>query len=335
LNNKYCYRAITREIGKNRKPNRLPGGTMGSSRLKTEQLKQADDQSIFSGEEILSFPLHKDFLPDLQKNNLGGLRVSAHSLPRSSSPIMICLLGDFRILKEEKPIDLPGAKAESFLCGLALQHNFRIPRDIILESLWPEHPPALAGQSLNSLVYNLHKTFGDVLQGNSLVCYQDGYYFINKAAGVGIDIDLFDGMVHMGNQQLSNNNRRDAVDYYLQAIQLYRGDLCTDKELNAKVERERLRAHFLTTLSQIADYYFFLKDYGFCLQHIERLLQVDPCREDAHRLAMCCYVRMGERAQALRQFRLCEFVLRAEFDAAPEPRTMQLFDQIRLAPETV
>ncbi|NTU64270.1 MAG: alpha/beta hydrolase, partial [Chloroflexi bacterium] len=69
--------------------------------------------------------------------------------------------------------------------------------------------------------------------------------------------------------------------------------------------------------------------------YASRLLTVDPCREDAHRLAMRCYARRGERAQALRQYQVCETVLRSEFDAVPEPATRQLFDQIRLSPASV
>jgi DNA-binding SARP family transcriptional activator len=296
---------------------------------------QSDNEEYSLPGELITFPLGKNLLPEAPKSKPAFSSITNLPPTSPSAPILICLLGDFRVYKEDKSVDIPGAKAEAFLCGLAIQHNFRIPRDIILESLWPEHPPSLAGQSLNSLVYNLHKSFGDALQGSSPVCYQDGYYFLNKEAGVGVDIAIFESIVQAGNQQLAYQNRAAAVEYYQQAIQIYRGDLCTDKEVNAKVERERLRAHFLTALSHVADFYFSIQEYTRCLEHTERILQVDPCREDAHRLAMCCYVRQGERAQALRQFRLCEFVLRAEFDAAPEPRTVQLYDLLRLSPESI
>jgi DNA-binding SARP family transcriptional activator len=72
-----------------------------------------------------------------------------------------------------------------------------------------------------------------------------------------------------------------------------------------------------------------------CLEHAQCLLVHDPCREDAHRLAMRCYVRRGERAQAVQQYRLCEQILRAELDARPEHATMALFDQVRLNPDSV
>jgi DNA-binding SARP family transcriptional activator len=50
---------------------------------------------------------------------------------------------------------------------------------------------------------------------------------------------------------------------------------------------------------------------------------------------MRAYVRRGERAQALRQYRLCEHVLRREFDTAPEPLTTELFERIRASPAGV
>ena len=38
------------------------------------------------------------------------------------------------------------------------------------------------------------------------------------------------------------------------------------------------------------------------------------------------HVRLGARAQALRQYSLCRLILRDEFDAVPEPATERLFN---------
>jgi hypothetical protein len=43
----------------------------------------------------------------------------------------------------------------------------------------------------------------------------------------------------------------------------------------------------------------------------------------------------NQALQALRQYRLCETVLRAEFDAAPELSTTALYDQLRQAPSSI
>ena len=91
----------------------------------------------------------------------------------------------------------------------------------------------------------------------------------------------------------------------------------------------------MTVLAHLADYYFSIGEYGNCLEFADQLLKNDACREDAHRLVMRCYVRRGERAQALHQYRLCTEILQSEFDAVPEQQTLQLYNQIRLSPHTV
>jgi DNA-binding SARP family transcriptional activator len=270
----------------------------------------------------------------LQQDIDGKTRGSNSDLPMLW-PILVCLLGNFRVLKCGQPVAIHGLKVEGLLRFLGLQHQYAVPRDLILETLWPGHDPGLAGKSLNSLLYCLRKSLAVGGRNNAPVLHEDGYYRLNKEAGVCIDIACFEDLVKTGDQYVHAGNTSAAVPFYMQAAQLYQGDLCGGTELNAVIERERLRAHFLTLSARLADHFFSLDDYAVCLHYANRLLENDACREDAHRLLMRCYVRQGERAQALRQYRLCESILRAEFDAAPERRTTLLFDQVRLNPDTI
>ena len=52
-------------------------------------------------------------------------------------------------------------------------------------------------------------------------------------------------------------------------------------------------------------------------------------------MTMRAYVRLGTRAQALRQYTLCRKILAEEFDAIPEPATERLFTLIRTDPGLV
>src|SRR4029453_7281612 len=60
-----------------------------------------------------------------------------------------------------------------------------------------------------------------------------------------------------------------------------------------------------------------------------RMLDVDPCREDAHRLLMSCYASQGRTYQALRQYDLCRRMLRATLETAPTDETTRLYHVIR------
>lgn len=251
-------------------------------------------------------------------------------------PIMICLLGSFLLLSEGQPVALrQGGKSEALLVHLGLQACDGIPRDTLLQLLWPHSDTALASQALHSLVHSLHRLFGNVLGGSSPVVHENGRYRLNVAAGVAVDVSRFDALAKRGDRQAHTGDSAAAISSYNNAVDLYRGELCLGEDLHTLVERERLRVRYLTLLAKLADYYYGVCDYPMCLEFAWRLLRCDPCREDAHRLVMRCYVRQGRRSQALGHYRFCVEILHGEFGAAPENATTALFDQVRLNPDTI
>lgn len=250
--------------------------------------------------------------------------------------LLICLLGPFRLLSaQQTPLTCGGEQAEALLGYLALSRGKTLPRDQLLAVLWPDVDPLLASQSLNSLVYSVRKGLRDELGGAAPVLQNNGHYQLNCTAGVSVDVVQFEHFVHVGEQYAQAGQMAQAGVAYQQAVALYQGDLCLAPEPQAVIERERLRACYLTLLMRLADEYYQARQYVQCQSYVQQLLCSDPCREDAHRLAMRCYVQVGQRAQSLRQYRLCQTLLRSEFDAAPEPATVALFDQIRQDPTQV
>jgi DNA-binding SARP family transcriptional activator len=250
--------------------------------------------------------------------------------------VMVCLLGSFQVLKCGRVVPLrTGGKAELLLSALGLHDPAGVPRDTLLQALWPQSELALASQSLSSLVYSLNQLLGDALDDRAPVLLQDGTYRLNHEAGVGVDVACFEELARLGDRRARAGDVRAAIDGYGRAIALYRGDLSGGTDITAVVERERLRARYLSLLARLADDAFARGDGDLCLKYAHALLAKDPCREDAHRFIMRCHLRRGERSQALRQFRLCQSILLSEFDAPPEPATIDLYNQIRLAPEGV
>ncbi|MCB0163527.1 MAG: bacterial transcriptional activator domain-containing protein [Anaerolineae bacterium] len=252
------------------------------------------------------------------------------------APIMISLLGSFRlkIYDNQVPIN-SGSKSELLLTYLALTRQYRLERTQILEQLWPGYDVTLAGQSLNSLIYQLNKLTKKFSKRDSLVNHDNGYYYLNTSEEIGIDIDYFDAWRAEGARLLHQGDHEKGITFYEDALTLYKGDLGGDSSIQTIIERERLRAAFLDLLASLSDYAYSEEDYTKALAYIHRLLKHDPCREDAHRQAMRCYVRLGIRTQALRQYQLCDQILAAEFDIKPELATQELFDQIRLDPTNV
>lgn len=161
-----------------------------------------------------------------------------------------------------------------------------------------------------------------------------GSYQLNLEAGVGIDTASFEALATAGDREVESS-LSSVVSSYESAISLYKGDLHTGEIDQALIERERLRALYLTVLARLASHYYVEGELDAALQTALRLLNHDACREDAHRIVMRCHVLRGERTQAMRQYQLCAQLLRSEFDVDPEPGTVELFEQIRQDPASV
>jgi DNA-binding SARP family transcriptional activator len=266
-----------------------------------------------------------------EQDHRNGHRPSGSGL--AAVPIQICLLGGFRVLKYGQEVGLrAGGKAEAVLTVLAVRKGQAMAREALLDEVWPDADPQLASQSLNSLIYSLHRLLGSAIGGAPVLVHQHGAYRLNTEAGVSVDMDELLQHVAEGHCLSAAGDRDGAAHEFTQAIELYRGDLSAGSTTQFVIEREQLRATCLTLLARVADYHYGRREYDEALAIAIRLLSMDPCREDAHRMVMRCHVHRGERAQALRQYRVCERILRAEFDAPLEEATRALFEQVRLNP---
>ena len=249
----------------------------------------------------------------------------------SAWPILIRMLGDFRLLQAGQPVSIrAGSKTEGLLAHLALQNGHRAPRERLIQWLWPNSDLDSGLHSLNTQVYAVNKLLRPALVAHMPIVHEDGHYRLNVECGIGVDVEWFDRYAKSGDELTRSGHPEQALNAYRSAIDLYQGDLCVSSGTHSIVERERLRARYLSLLSLVADHFFRVGELDICLDFIWRLLAHDPCREDAHRLAMRCFVRRGERAAAFHQYRVCTDMLRTDLGIEPEPATRALLDQIRM-----
>jgi DNA-binding SARP family transcriptional activator len=76
---------------------------------------------------------------------------------------------------------------------------------------------------------------------------------------------------------------------------------------------------------------FYLEQQQFpqCLDSCRRRLAYDTCHEETHRRLMQCYLNLGQRKMAIRQYQLCAELLAREFELLPTLATVQLYHQIQ------
>jgi TolB-like protein/DNA-binding SARP family transcriptional activator len=117
-----------------------------------------------------------------------------------------------------------------------------------------------------------------------------------------------------------------------QAAALYRGELLEGVSLPDSgfadwllVERTRLHDLAVGVLARLLK----TQSGDVAIETAERLLQLDPTREDTHRALMRLYAVKGDRSQALRQYQLCRDTLRRNLDVEPEPESERLYKEIQ------
>jgi DNA-binding SARP family transcriptional activator len=251
-------------------------------------------------------------------------------------PLRVRLLGGFSVERADvgqTVSDWPRRSAKTLTKLLAVHPGHAMHREQIIDALWPD---ADAESALNSFGKALHAARRVLEPG--LLRRQDSAYLrlvdamlILNAEHVTVDTDQFE---HLAEDAI----RRGKTEAYEAALSTYGGELLPeDRYENWCSERRgalaELRVRLLLGLAEALEHRGAFNDAA---DRLREVLQQDPTREAAHRQLMRLYARMGTADQAVRQFHLCEDVLRRELDLAPQPETVSLYDQIlagQLAPE--
>ncbi len=259
----------------------------------------------------------------------------------SQAPVFICMLGSFRLLKQNTQLFNNSPKARLLLSALAMQPRQTIGREHLLDTLWPHTDPRTSGPQLRHMLFKLRRALGAVLGGEPPIVRDGDMYRINMHAGVGIDVSEFETLIALGDKAARSHDDTRAAQHYLGAEQLYWGDLLhldtesDERAYEVEIERQRLRCMRVRALDHLACYSYAKGTYLDSLKFAHSILAGHPCHEPAHRIIMSCYARRNERALAFAQFEVCQNILRTACGVALEHETIELHERIRLNPESI
>jgi DNA-binding SARP family transcriptional activator len=244
--------------------------------------------------------------------------------------LRVRFFGHFEMLCEGEAMHLGrSGKALTILKYLLANHNRPVSQDYLMGWLWPESNLQKARWSLNSAIHGLRKLLSGCSASVSInyVSLEDGYYRLSPDVGVTTDVDDFDTH-HERGRSLENERRMpEAAIEYEKAIELYRDDYLIEDlyEDWTMVERARLANAYMDLLGRLAVHYMEAGQHQESIRACYRVLEKDRCHEDSYRLLMKCYARLGLRARALHQYRMCEQILGQEYGTSPSLETRSLY----------
>jgi DNA-binding SARP family transcriptional activator len=247
--------------------------------------------------------------------------------------LRIHCLGQFRVWmgRQNIPVHSSG-KCLVILKYLALNSHKPVPKEVLLETLWPDAEPGVANNRLKVAVHRLRQMLGSACpQQRDSVLFQNGAYGFNPAVGVWTDVDAFEECYRAGLLLERAGQTAEAMSLYTRARQLYRGDLLPDDTFEewTLVRREELRESYLDILGRLSRHYLRNGQTDAAIEGWRSILAKDPWREDAYRALMICHARIGRRSLALRWYDLCVIVLREQLNLEPEEATVDLCRRIR------
>jgi len=252
-------------------------------------------------------------------------------------PLRANCLGSFEVRMGWKKVDSwHSLKAKSLLKYLVARGGRPVPKDVLMEALWPECDSQAANNNLKTAVHALRQILNpngkesNGKEGFFYVLFLEGNYMINPQAELWVDVDEFERH-WMASLRLDKEGKVDEATRECQLAEMfYRGDFLEDNPYEewTLLRREALKDIYLAILSRLGERSVKEEDYEGCIVYCQKILAKDPCREDAYRGLMRCHSRLGHRSRALNWYKLCVRTLRAELDTLPDRQTAALYNHL-------
>jgi DNA-binding SARP family transcriptional activator len=240
------------------------------------------------------------------------------------------LFGSFELERDGRPVErFASRKSGELFAYLALNRRGLHTREHLAGVFWGESAEERARHALNTTLWRINR----VLEPAGGGANQRGYLRVtpqhigfNTASDTWLDVAEFESRCELA-EQAETPVQRAAL--YSQAISFYRADLLVDcYEDWCIVERERLQGLYLRALARLMAHNSAQAEYDLAIDCARRILGCDPLREEVHRDLMRLHLTAGQPAAALRQYRLCEELLRQELAVEPAPETRALLAPI-------
>ena len=234
------------------------------------------------------------------------LRESPQPVADPGGAVEIGLLGGFRVRVGDLQLgadDWPSLRAAQLvqLLGLAPQH--RLPREQAIQALWPQLDPDAGGANLRKAAHHARQAMGQA----DAVRLQGGQVLLCPLLPVTVDAERFEQRAQAA------LGAGDALGC-AEAARAYGGELLPGSRYEEWTEaaRRRLHSRYLDVLRASSSW--------------ERLAEVEPTDEVAHRESMRRALAAGNRAAAIGWYARLRMSLQQSLGLLPDRETESLYD---------
>ena len=200
-------------------------------------------------------------------------------------------------------------------------HSEKHGREKLAGMFWGDSSDTEARNSLRNALATINKNLGP-----ELILADRQSVEINPEYPLWIDVLDFE-------KQASGILANSLPDIDQVDIELYQGDLLSDFYDDWVIPlREHYRSLFLEASLHTAQRMRSRSEYERAVELARKALEFDRASERAHQQLMFCYMALGDRSAALRQYETCRRALWEELAVQPASGTAALYEWIKQAP---
>lgn len=259
--------------------------------------------------------IYRARIPVIAIRTLGGLQVLRHG----SNPI--------------RDREWRGSRPALLFKAILVHGGRHIPKDMLIEALWPDRHPDKSLQNFKVTLHRLRKLLEPDLNpalGSSYIHLKDNLVSLNQHL-CEVDTVAFHRLCQQVRRPDPGLGAQDLVDICRKALALYQGDFLPEEPYLpwAEMKRTTLREEFIQLMYRLGERLSDEDEFSTARRCYRRIIRTDPTQEKAQRRLMRLLAQAGRAQEALRQYREFRTFLETEIGAAPETATVQLYQSIR------
>ncbi len=286
--------------------------------------------SSFAEEDLKNLSNH----PDLKvRQEAGDIRKEIH---RSKiTPLRIETLGVFRVFRgdsliEEKEWDRH--QPRQVLKAIVSYGGQRIPKEILIDELWPDEGPPAAEKNFKTTLQRLRKSLEPFTHkdfGSSYVHLHNNLVFLDPEL-CQVDINQFLSHLKMAEEKEKRGDVKAALSHYTEAMELYKGEFLPEELYAPWVDkkREELREKYIKLLNKMANLHERQGAVKKSIDCYKRAIQTDPILEESYQRLMSFYSGKGMHNDALRIYEECKKALKKGLKSKPDLTTEAIHKKV-------
>jgi DNA-binding SARP family transcriptional activator len=245
------------------------------------------------------------------------------------------VFGGLEVVTDDGPVDDSAwrkRKARLLFAMLVVRKGKDVPRDQLLEYLWPEMDTERARANFYVVWNNMKRALAPNLEKGRPCPYaraSGGVCRIDDLL-VSTDLDDFEQCLIESRKAHSAGDQREMLRVADRLVEIYRGDLLPGDIYDDWFAplRERCRQEFGDAMLRVGAILEECADHGGSLRMVRAALAYDPWREDLYQAALRCQIASGQRGAAIDTYMTCMHRLSEDLGIDPWAETRRLYDQV-------